>query len=867
MTAEPVFPDSDPRTEASLPTMRPGSVRDAVGRIDQYDILRKLGGGGFGVVYLARDTVSGVDVALKTLHPLLKTNAEEMDLLREKFALVSRLAHPNIASPLVLHPCQRIEIWDDEARRELRLSPRDSVMVMRYAPGVTLSRWRRQFPGGVVPQPIALEVARQIASALDYAHSERIVHRDVKPSNVMIETVAAEPRPLDHGHGAARYQGAPQRGGGLQTAASAAPSLRVRILDFGLAAEIRSSMSRVSMETGDTSGTRPYMAPEQWLGRKQDGSTDQYALACVVYELLSGAPPFSGVFETGDPTIMMAAVTTAGPDALEDVPDCVNDAISRALAKDRAGRFPSCTAFVDALGGLESASPLPNPADKAGWRSPDRQQRPSGVSEADVLRKKLALSRAVKAIPAEDRSDAEFGKIAARAEDELAVAEEACKFGRFAAAAESLAAAQSALDELSSSKSARRAREEAERKAREEAARKAREEAERKAREEAARKAKEEAERRAREEAERKAREEAKRRAREEAERKAREEAERRAREEAERRAREEAERKAREEAARKAREEAELKAREEAERKAREEAERKASGEAERKAREEAELKARKEAERRMALDIRPGELMTAEIAPGVTMNFRWCPATTSEYWKFISGGKDFFLMGSLENEIDRSDDEIRHQVKLKNGFWMGETQVTQRQWEAIMGANPSYFLGGKNFLGSGGKTSPQRPVDSVSWEDCQKFLWELNARKQNSWRFMLPTEAQWEYACRAGTTGAYGGRGHIDDMGWYDRNSGNKTHPVAQKTPNAWGLYDMHGNVWEWCADWYGGYPSGTVTDPTGSSSGRTRVLRGGSYWLGARYCRSASRRKINPVFRDWHVGLRLVAFKGGE
>ena len=214
---------------------------------------------------------------------------------------------------------------------------------------------------------------------------------------------------------------------------------------------------------------------------------------------------------------MMAAVKGEPPDEIEDVPQFVNASLLKALSKNPKDRFPVCTAFVDALGGLESASPLPNPADKAGWRSPDRQQRPSGVSEADVLRKKLALSRAVKAIPAEDRSDAEFGKIAARAEDELAVAEEACKFGRFAAAAESLAAAQSALDELSSSKTARRAREEAERKAREGAARKAREEAERKAREEAARKAREGAARKAWEEAERKAREEAARKAREEA--------------------------------------------------------------------------------------------------------------------------------------------------------------------------------------------------------------------------------------------------------------------------------------------------------------------------------------------------------------
>jgi len=335
MPDAPILPDEDSFSSPSVPTMRGGDPA-SLGRIDHYDVLRKLGGGGFGVVYLARDTASGVEVAIKTLHTLLKRNAEEMDLLREKFALVSRLSHPNIATALVLHPCRDINLFDETARAELKLSPGDSVMVMRYAPGVTLSKWRRQFPDGIVPLDLALEVGRQVAAALDYAHSERIVHRDIKPSNVVVETVAAEPRPLDHGQGAAR--------------SPSAPTLRVRILDFGLAAEIRSSMSRVSTEAGDTSGTRPYMAPEQWLGRKQDGRTDQYALACVLYELLSGAPPFAGVFETGDPAVMMAAVKSEAPAAIDTLPRAADAALLRALAKDPAARFPNCLAFVDAVG-------------------------------------------------------------------------------------------------------------------------------------------------------------------------------------------------------------------------------------------------------------------------------------------------------------------------------------------------------------------------------------------------------------------------------------------------------------------------------------------------------------------------------------
>jgi formylglycine-generating enzyme required for sulfatase activity len=562
---------------------------------------------------------------------------------------------------------------------------------MDLAKGEDLSTILRRRRGAPMPLDEALAILRPLASALDYAHGEHVLHRDVKPANVKVD------------------------------------GIRVQLLDFGLAAEVRSSMSRVSLRGhAGSSGTPAYMAPEQWEARRQSAATDQYSLAVMAYEMLSGYRPF----DTDNMELLKSAVLTRAPEEIEGVPAYVNATLQKDLAKNPKERFASCTEFVEAISNAEPQSAQRDShtetqrhgesisgAAKPVTRIPNSASTPP-ISEADVLRRKLALTRSLKAIAAEDRADKEFSKFVAKAEDELAVAEEACKFGRFAAAAESLNVAENALCDL---QTAKRAREEAERKATEEAERKARAEAERKERE----------------------------------------------------------------------------------------------------------------------WIGSRAGERKTIRIG-SQEVALRWCPSGT-------------FTMGSPASEEGRHISEMQYRVTLTKGFWMGETQVTQGLWKEVMGSNPSLNKSGDDY-----------PVENVSWNDCQEFLRKLNARTpQSGLTWALPTEAQWEYACRAGSTGAYAGNGRLDDMGWYIANSGNTTHPVARKKPNAWGLYDMHGNVWEWCQN----DPFGAVTDPTGAVSGSDRVLRGGGYWGKPQFCRSAYRNWDSPGDRYWSHGFRLLAFQDGK
>jgi formylglycine-generating enzyme required for sulfatase activity len=209
------------------------------------------------------------------------------------------------------------------------------------------------------------------------------------------------------------------------------------------------------------------------------------------------------------------------------------------------------------------------------------------------------------------------------------------------------------------------------------------------------------------------------------------------------------------------------------------------------------------------------------------------------------IPAGK--FMMGSPVSETDRGNRETQHEVTLTKPFYMGKYEVTQDQWEGIMGNNPSSRTKGAKL-----------PVTDVSWEDCQEFIKKLNAKTNNGYR--LPTEAEWEYACRAGTSTVYS---FGDSLTKSDANiGGGIIKAVGSYKPNAFGLFDMHGNVWEWCEDWYANYPAEAVTDPKGSATGEVRVLRGGSSGYGGSLARSSSRNDGGaPTDRSHVVGFRLA------
>ena len=231
-------------------------------------------------------------------------------------------------------------------------------------------------------------------------------------------------------------------------------------------------------------------------------------------------------------------------------------------------------------------------------------------------------------------------------------------------------------------------------------------------------------------------------------------------------------------------------------------------------------------------------GSVITIPVKNGISI----------EMVKVEAGSFNMGATPEMENPYD--SEKPVHRVTLTNNYYIGKYEVTQALWQAVMGSNPSYFKG------------DDLPVEKVSWDDCQDFISKLNAMTGK--RFRLPSEAEWEYAARGGKKSRgyqYSGSNTLGDVAWYYGNSGPKTHAVGTKQPNELGIYDMTGNVWEWCQDWFGSYSSSPQTNPTGAASGSIRVCRGGSWNYSAGLCRTSYRGNNSPDDRFSYLGLRLV------
>ena len=679
---------------------------------NRYRLIKEVGRGSFGEVWQVRDEQLDLEVALKVYIALDERGLEEF---KGEYKNTYALNHPNL-----LHATY---FGVDEKR---------PYLVMPYCPASAVGLL------GEMDEGTAWRFLRDVAGGLAYLHGQDILHRDIKPDNILRNEAGD-----------------------------------FVITDFGISLRMRSTLRRNSTRKvdADMGGSIPYMGPEMFSANPQAvKATDIWALGVSLFELMSGDLPFFG--QGGGMLLRGAEIPAIQGHFSEELKKTVQSCLARETW-DR----PTAEQLRDyAEAKLQGGNP-----DKT-WGEPNGSAKAkdgtTGKPEAGKVEPTIASKAEVEEETArQGKGNGKKNRIGVLVAVVMVVIVVLTTVGGLVQQSNRREKAEREREQVAI---AERARQDSIADAQAEMQRQAREAEERRQAEEARQKAAQERERQAA---------------------KAKAEQERLAQQERERQA---------------------AKAKAEQERLAQQERER--------------QEEARKQRE--------------AEARRRATSNRTIRVGNVSFEMVYVQGGT--FQMGATaEQGSDAYDDEKPvHSVTLSD-FHIGKYEVTQGLWKEVMGENPSYNKAGDNY-----------PVEMVSWEDCQRFIERLNSR--TGLNFRLPTEAEWEYAARGGQKSrGYKYSGSTYDLGsvaWYEGNRGNRTHPVGQKQANELGLYDMSGNVYEWCYDWYGRYSSSSQRNPSGPASGANRVLRGGSYDLGARYCRVSYRYYYVPGYRDSY-GLRLV------
>ncbi len=806
-----------------------GGFSFAVGNlIGHYEVLKLLGRGGMGEVYHVRHTTLEIEYALKLLPRDFTRQPGALVRFKDEAKVMARLNHPNIVKV--------DEFGDIDERYWLRME------LMSGLPDGSISLADlTSVNGGKLEQLLLARIMQQALSGLQCAHEHGVIHRDLKPGNILLSGT------LD--------------------------DLTVKIADFGLVklagdewlrSMVEKSLS-ASRSIGDlpteavtiqgTStnallGTYAYMSPEQKLGQELDVRSDLYSMGLIIFRLLTGQ------LEPG-----FELPSQIDPGLIPEWDDLVRSALTSSIDRRIASVHAMLELIGNIIGRLDSIGQERRQVEFGRQRAAERK------AEEEKQRKLEAEKREAKerqADQAKARLTAQNAKSRESEQPELSSASDnqdkspAKRKAVWGGAV--IVAVIMGITALSVHQNNIEKRRKDEEKRKIEAQRQA--EAGHQRRDEETRKA-----------AAEKKRLENEKRQRQEAERK-RLDAEHRAEAERQRLAKE-----ARQAAAEKKRLEDEKSQHQLSSAKLSLPDDLKAVRNASYAPLSGLASGSREAQERQKEWVSKLG--LPLEVATNkVGIKLRLIPPGSFTMGSSMSERKECVKGGG---KVEYYKDETQHRVTLTKPFYSGIYEVTQGQWKRVTGSNPSYF---KN-------AGDDAPVENVCWEDCQKFLnklCELEGVPQGTYRLL--TEAEWEYACRAGTsTSLYNGDlkifgqrngSKIDDIGWYGGNSGvtynggydsskwketqysnskSGTHPAGGKAANAFGLYDMIGNVWEWCNDWHGNYPGGSVTDPEGASSGLFRVYRGGSWFHDAWVCRSANRYWFESWFRNGRLGFRLA------